>query len=158
MRPLRQQGRSAAAGKAHSLVVMRREGTFYLKVADGWRGHSPARFPTKGGSMSKAVPLNDNDFSKEVTESTVPVLVDFWATWCGPCQTMGPVIDNVADEYEGKVKVMKCNVDSNPLTPSKFGIRGIPTLVLFKNGEVVDRIVGAVPKTQVDNLIKKVLG
>ncbi len=108
--------------------------------------------------MSKALPLNDNDFSKEVTESTVPVLVDFWATWCGPCQTMGPVIDNVADEYEGKVKVMKCNVDSNPLTPSKFGIRGIPTLVLFKNGEVVDRIVGAVPKTQVDNLIKKVLG
>ncbi len=108
--------------------------------------------------MSKALPLNDNDFSKEVTESAVPVLVDFWATWCGPCQTMGPVIDNVADEYEGKVKVMKCNVDSNPLTPSKFGIRGIPTLVLFKNGEVVDRIVGAVPKTQVDNLIKKVLG
>ncbi len=108
--------------------------------------------------MSKALPLSDNDFSKEVTESALPVLVDFWATWCGPCQTMGPVIDNVADEYEGKVKVMKCNVDSNPLTPSKFGIRGIPTLVLFKNGEVVDRIVGAVPKTQVDNLIKKALG
>ena len=71
---------------------------------------------------------------------------------------MGPVVDTVADEYDGKVKVMKCNVDSNPLMPSKFGIRGIPTLLLFKNGEVVDRIVGAVPKGQVDDLLKKVLG
>jgi thioredoxin 1 len=71
---------------------------------------------------------------------------------------MGPILDNVADEYDGKVKVLKLNVDSNPLTPSKFGIRGIPTLILFNNGEVVDRIVGAVPKAQVDNLLKKVLG
>jgi thioredoxin 1 len=71
---------------------------------------------------------------------------------------MGPILDTVADEYDGKVKVMKLNVDSNPLTPSKFGIRGIPTLILFNNGEVVDRIVGAVPKTAVDNLIKKALG
>jgi len=108
--------------------------------------------------MSKALPLNDADFSKEVAESTMPVLVDFWATWCGPCQTMGPIVDNIADEYDGKVKVMKCNVDSNPLTPSKFGIRGIPTLLLFNKGEVVDRIVGAVPKGQVDTLLKKALG
>jgi thioredoxin 1 len=108
--------------------------------------------------MSKALPLSDDDFPKEVVESGLPVLVDFWATWCGPCQTMGPIIDNLADEYDGKVKVMKLNVDSNPLVPSKFGIRGIPTLILFNKGEVVDRIVGAVPKTQVDNLIKKVLG
>jgi thioredoxin 1 len=107
--------------------------------------------------MSKTTPLNDADFSKEVVESTLPVLVDFWATWCGPCQTMGPILDTVADEYDGKVKVMKLNVDTNPLTPSRFGIRGIPTLILFKAGEVVDRIVGAVPKSQVDNLIKKAL-
>jgi thioredoxin 1 len=108
--------------------------------------------------MSKTLPLNDSYFPKEVVESTLPVLVDFWATWCGPCQTMGPIVDNVADEYDGKVKVMKCNVDSNPITPSKFGIRGIPTLLLFNKGEVVDRIVGAVPKGQVDTLLKKALG
>jgi thioredoxin 1 len=107
--------------------------------------------------MSKALALNDADFSKEVSESAIPVLIDFWATWCGPCQTMGPILDGVADEYEGKIKVMKINVDSNPLTPSKFGVRGIPTLILFKGGEVVDRIVGAVPRNTVDNLIKKAL-
>jgi thioredoxin 1 len=108
--------------------------------------------------MSKAIPLKDADYSTEVGESSLPVLVDFWATWCGPCQMMGPIIDSIAVEYEGKVKVMKCNVDENPVTPSKFGIRGIPTLVLFNKGEVVDRVVGAVPKSQVDNLLKKVLG
>ena len=108
--------------------------------------------------MSNALPLNDTDFTKEVAESDIPVLVDFWATWCGPCQTMGPIVDNVAGEYQGRVKVMKLNVDSNPLTPSKYGIRGIPTLLLFNKGEVVDRIVGAVPKSAVDNLLKKVLG
>ena len=108
--------------------------------------------------MSKASPLNDSDFPKEVVESGLPVLVDFWATWCGPCQTMGPILDNIADEYEGKVKVMKLYVDSNPLTPSTFGVRGIPTLILFNKGEVVDRIVGAVPKSAVDSLIKKALG
>jgi thioredoxin 1 len=107
--------------------------------------------------MGKALALNDADFSKEVSESTIPVLIDFWATWCGPCQTMGPILDSVAEEYEGKIKVMKVNVDSNPLTPSKFGVRGIPTLILFKGGEVVDRIVGAVPRNTVDSLIKKAL-
>jgi thioredoxin 1 len=108
--------------------------------------------------MSKALPLKDAEYDSEIKESSIPVLVDFWATWCGPCQIMGPVIDTVAEEYEGKVKVMKCNVDENPVTPSKFGIRGIPTLLLFNKGEVVDRLVGAAPKGQVDSLIQKVLG
>jgi thioredoxin 1 len=107
--------------------------------------------------MSNVLPLKDADYDAEVVKSTQPVLVDFWATWCGPCQMMGPIIDSVAEEYVGKIKVMKCNVDENPVTPSKFGIRGIPTLLLFNNGEVVDRIVGAVPKGQVDTLIKKAL-
>ena len=108
--------------------------------------------------MSKAAPLSDGDFKNEVEDSDVPVLVDFWATWCGPCQMMGPILDTVADEYDGRVKVMKLNVDSNPVTTSKFGVRGIPTLILFNKGEAVDRVTGAVPKGTVDNLIKKVLG
>lgn len=107
--------------------------------------------------MSKALPLKDADYSSEIEKSDLPVLVDFWASWCGPCQMMGPVIDTVADEYEGKVKVMKCNVDENPATPAKFGIRGIPTLILFNKGEVVDKLVGAAPKGQVDRLLKNVI-
>jgi thioredoxin 1 len=105
--------------------------------------------------MGKALPLSDADFENDVSKSSIPVLVDFWATWCGPCQTMGPVVDSIAEEYEGRVKVMKMNVDQNPLTPAKFGVRGIPTLLLFKDGQVVDRIVGAVAKAAVESLLKK---
>ncbi|MCX8023346.1 MAG: thioredoxin [Syntrophorhabdaceae bacterium] len=101
--------------------------------------------------------VTDGQFSKEVLESEIPVLVDFWATWCGPCQMMGPVIDSLAADYEGKVKVMKMNIDENPLTPVKYGIRSIPTLILFNKGEVVERVVGAQPKPAVENMIKKVV-
>jgi thioredoxin 1 len=112
----------------------------------------------KGGfTVSKALPLTDADYSSEIEKSDLPVLVDFWASWCGPCRMMGPVIDTVADEYEGKVKVMKCNVDENPATPAKFGIRGIPTLILFNKGEVVNTLVGAAPKGEVDGLLKSVV-
>jgi thioredoxin 1 len=107
--------------------------------------------------MSKAQAVTDGDFTKAVLESSVPVLIDFWATWCGPCQMMGPVIDTVADEYAGKVTILKMNVDENPVTPAKYGVRGIPTLILFNKGEVVDRIVGAQPKGSVDILLKKVV-
>ena len=108
--------------------------------------------------MSNAKSVNDGEFAKEVLESAIPVVVDFWATWCGPCQVMGPVVDAVAGEYEGKIKVLKINVDENPVTPSKYGVRGIPTLILFDKGEVVDRIIGAQPKNAVENLLKKVTG
>ena len=107
--------------------------------------------------MSKATPVSDADFTQEVIESALPVVVDFWATWCGPCQVMGPIVDTIAGEYEGKIKVFKMNVDENPATPAKYGIRGIPTLILFNKGEVVDRAIGAQPKANIDNLIKKVV-
>jgi thioredoxin 1 len=107
--------------------------------------------------MSKAQAVTDSNFKKEVLESDVPVLVDFWATWCGPCQVMGPVVDTIAGENEGKVKVFKVNVDENPVTPAQYGVRGIPTLILFNKGEIVDRIVGAQPKGSVDNLLKKII-
>jgi thioredoxin 1 len=106
--------------------------------------------------MSKAQAVTDSDFKKEVLEASVPVLVDFWATWCGPCQVMGPVVDAIAEENEGTVKVLKINVDENPLTPAQYGVRGIPTLILFNKGEIVDRIVGSQPKGSVDSLLKKV--
>ena len=107
--------------------------------------------------MSNTTAVTDNAFQKEVLESDIPVLVDFWATWCGPCQVMGPVLDIIADEYAGKVKVLKLNVDENQETPPKYGIRGIPTLILFNKGQVVDTIVGAQPRGNVDTLLKKVV-
>jgi thioredoxin 1 len=107
--------------------------------------------------MSNAKAVTDGEFKTEVLDSSIPVLVDFWATWCGPCQVMGPVIDALAGEYEGKVKIMKLNVDENPQTPAQYGVRGIPTLIIFKGGSESERIVGAQPKNNVDAALKKVL-
>ncbi len=98
--------------------------------------------------MSKAVELTDQSFENEVLNSDKPVLVDFWAEWCGPCRMVGPVVDELAGEYEGKLKVGKVDVDTNPEISTKYQIRSIPALLIFKNGEVVDQIVGAVPKAQ----------
>ena len=108
-------------------------------------------------ASDKVVQLTDDSFETDVTKSAVPVLVDFWASWCAPCKAISPVVDSLADEYDGKVKIAKLNVDENPATPGKFGVRGIPTLILFKDGKVVDQVVGAVPKNQLEGLIKKAL-
>ncbi len=108
-------------------------------------------------ASEKVLTLTDTNFEAEVLQAGVPVLVDFWATWCAPCKAIAPVIDAIADEYEGKIKVGKVNVDDNPGTPGKYGVRGIPTVILFKDGKVVDQVVGAVPKTQLEALLKKAL-
>jgi thioredoxin 1 len=94
----------------------------------------------------KPVDLTDSSFETEVLKSTVPVLIDFWAVWCGPCRMVSPIVEELAGEYTGKLKVGKVDVDSNPATAMQYGIRSIPTLLLFKDGQVVEQIVGAVPK------------
>lgn len=101
--------------------------------------------------------FTDANFEREVIQSDIPVLVDFWATWCAPCKAIAPLIDAVADEHVGKVKVGKVNVDENQATPAKYNVRGIPTVILFKGGAVVEQIVGAVPKSQLEALIAKAL-
>ncbi len=99
--------------------------------------------------MKNIVEFTDDNFSDEVENNGQPVLVDFWAEWCGPCRMVGPVVDEIAGEYEGKAKVGKVNVDDNPEISVKYGIRSIPALLIFKDGEVVDQIIGAVPKAQI---------
>ena len=105
-------------------------------------------------ASDKLQSVNDDDF-ESVIYSDTPCLVDFWAPWCGPCKAIGPVVEALADEYAGKLTVVKMNVDDNPATPGKFSIRAIPTLILFKSGEKVDQITGAVGKPQLIELIEK---
>jgi len=101
-----------------------------------------------------ATNVNDNNFKHEVLDADVPVLVDFWAEWCGPCRMVGPIIETIAKEYKGKLKVCKLSVDQAPETASSYGIMSIPTLAIFKKGKVVDKIVGALPKTELETAIK----
>ena len=103
----------------------------------------------------KVVHVSDSDFDTKVIGSSLPCLVDFWAPWCCPCKSIGPVIDELATEFDGKVVIAKMNVDDNPATPGKFGIRAIPTLILFKGGEVIDQVTGAVGKGQLQEMLKK---
>jgi thioredoxin 1 len=101
----------------------------------------------------KIVHVTDDNFENEVLKSAEPVLVDYWAEWCGPCKMIAPVLDQICDEYDGRVKIAKLNIDDNPNTPPRYGIRGIPTLMLFKNGEVEATKVGAVSKSQLTAFI-----
>lgn len=107
--------------------------------------------------MSPAAQVTDSTFQQEVLDSEVPVLVDFWAPWCGPCRMVAPVVEEIADQYDGKVKVVKLNTDENPNVASQYGIRSIPTLMIFKGGQRVDMVVGAVPKTTLSNTLEKYL-
>ena len=101
--------------------------------------------------------FTDNNFDSDVINSDVPVLIDFWAVWCGPCKAIAPVIEEVANEFEGKVKVGKVDVDQNQDTAMKYGVRSIPTLLIIKDGEVVNQIVGAVPKSNITDVLNKVV-
>jgi thioredoxin 1 len=102
--------------------------------------------------MSKPVAVTDDSFENDVIQANKPVLVDFWATWCGPCLMIAPILEEIADEYTDQVTVAKLDVDENPQTPAQFGVMGIPTLILFKEGETVERITGYMPK---DRLLAK---
>lgn len=103
--------------------------------------------------MSNLAAISDSTFESEVTESKTPVLVDFWAQWCGPCKAIAPILDELAQKYAGKVKIVKLDVDSNPATPPKFGVRGIPTLILFKDGQVKATQVGLLSKAELMSFI-----
>jgi thioredoxin 1 len=103
------------------------------------------------------VEVTDSNFQSEVLNSSTPVLVDFWAAWCSPCRAIAPHVEALAKEYEGKLRVGKCDIDANPSVPSQFDIRSIPTLLVFKGGKVVGQIVGAVPRAKIEDLIKKAL-
>jgi thioredoxin 1 len=110
-----------------------------------------------GGRMASDVILEvtDANFDQEVLQSEQPVLIDFWATWCGPCRALAPVVDEIAKSYQGKIKVAKMDVDRNTATPQRYGVRGIPTLLVFKGGQVQEQIVGFVPKETIEKALEK---
>ena len=108
-------------------------------------------------SEKNVTEVTDENFKTEIIDAAQPALVDFWASWCGPCRAIAPVVEELAAQYEGRVKIGKLNVDENPKTPGQYGIRAIPTLILFKGGTVAEQITGAVSKSTLENAIKKVI-
>ncbi len=107
--------------------------------------------------MADLLQVTDANFDEEIVKASIPAMVDFWAEWCGPCKMVGPTVEALAKEYEGKIKIAKMNVDENRETPAKFGIRNIPTLILFKDGEVAQTIIGAQTKSHLEEELKKLL-
>ena len=107
--------------------------------------------------MSKVLQVTDSTFDEEIMNADIPAMVDFWAEWCGPCKMVGPVVEELAKDYKDKIKIASMDVDGNRDTPARFGIRNIPTLILFKGGEVAQTIVGAHPKSHIDEELKKLL-
>ncbi len=107
--------------------------------------------------MAKPAEVTDAQFETEVLQSPLPVLIDFWAPWCGPCRVIAPVVEELAGTYGGRLKVVKMNVDDNPETPARYGVRGIPNLLFLKDGEVKDQLIGAVPKAQLIRAIDTLL-
>jgi thioredoxin 1 len=107
--------------------------------------------------MADLLAVSDDSFEREVLQSPTPVLIDFWAPWCAPCRAIAPVVEELAREYAGRLKVVKMNVDDNPRTPVRYGVRGIPNLIIFRNGDVKEQIVGAVPKAQLVKAVDRVL-
>ena len=107
--------------------------------------------------MSKPIHVTDDSFETDVKQSDIPVIVDFWAAWCGPCRMIAPILEELAGEYDGKIKIAKMDVEANPKTPSSFAIMSIPALLFFKNGEVVETVTGAKPKAQLVSKIEQVL-
>lgn len=146
-------------------VASGKSGAGGVKFARGWLSIGEAMAPPvtralfrkfrTGGYME--ITVDDSNFQKEVLESELPVLVDFWAPWCGPCNMVAPAVAEIAQEYAGKIKVCKVNVDKASATANSFGIASIPTLMVFKKGEVVEQIIGAVPKSQIISKITAVL-
>lgn len=107
--------------------------------------------------MADILEVSDDNFEEEIMKADLPALVDFWAEWCGPCRMVGPIVEELAKEYEGKIKVAKMDVDKNRQTPAKFGIRNIPTLIFFKDGEVAQTVIGAQPKGSLEEELKKLI-
>jgi thioredoxin 1 len=107
--------------------------------------------------MANVLEVSDQSFDAEVLQSPVPVLIDFWAPWCAPCRAIAPVVEELAREYQGRIKFVKLNVDDNPQTPTRYGVRGIPNLILFQGGNVREQIVGAVPKKRLVDAITQLV-
>ena len=107
--------------------------------------------------MAEVVEVTDSNFETEIINGDKPAMVDFWAAWCGPCKMVSPVVKELAEEYGDRITIGECNVDQNPVTPSRYGIRSIPTLIVFKDGQVVEQIIGAVPRDNIEAALQKVL-
>ncbi len=134
-----------------------RHSSYKLTELNPYKARTVAKFLRNRNpfSMSSAAAVTDSTFEQDVLKSDLPVLVDFWAPWCGPCRMVAPIVEEISKEFEGKIKVFKLNTDENPNVASQYGIRSIPTLMVFKGGQKVDTVVGAVPKATLSGTISK---